>query len=132
MVTAFLGIYKNLLDGLGQKEWHKKCDTLSIGRTQDIKFCRTNHWHTKTINQPIVKLTKGLVLDTTMYGRKESEGRDYNEDTNFGKLKRIPYGSLQTFIKECQALSVGVSVEQIEKMPEAEDDEITTIKKPKG
>ncbi|GAA3747213.1 hypothetical protein GCM10022270_01230 [Terriglobus aquaticus] len=32
------------------------------------------------------------------YGRKESEGRDYNEDTNFGKLARIPYKKLQEFI----------------------------------
>lgn len=34
------------------------------------------------------------------YGRKESEGRDYNEDTNFGKLKRVPYKPLQEFLKK--------------------------------
>ena len=34
------------------------------------------------------------------YGRKESEGKDYNEDTNFGKLKRIPYEPLQRFLKK--------------------------------
>jgi hypothetical protein len=33
------------------------------------------------------------------YGRKESEGKDYNEDTNFGKLKRIPHEALQAFLK---------------------------------
>lgn len=40
------------------------------------------------------------LLDTAAYGRKESEGRDYNEDTNFGKLKRIPYEPLQRFLKK--------------------------------
>jgi hypothetical protein len=44
------------------------------------------------------KLRKGLQLDTTIYGRKESEGRDFNEDTNFGKLKRIPHAGLQAFL----------------------------------
>ena len=39
-------------------------------------------------------------LDYTMYGRKESEGKDFNEDTNFGKLKRIPYEPLQKFLTE--------------------------------
>src|ERR1700730_12199992 len=67
------------------------------------------------------KQAKGLALDTTVYGRKESEGRDFNEDTNFGKLKRIPYPPLQLFIKECQAASLGVSVAQVEKLPEAEE-----------
>jgi len=64
-------------------------------------------------------------LDTTTYGRKESEGRDFNEDTNFGKLKRIPHVSLQSFIKECQALSLGVSVEQVEKIPELPEEAST-------
>jgi hypothetical protein len=65
------------------------------------------------------KITSGAPLDMTVYGRKESEGRDFNEDTNFGKLKRIPYPPLQSFIKECQAKSVGVSVEEVGEMPEA-------------
>lgn len=47
-----------------------------------------------------VKQSHGLPLDTTVYGRKESEGRDFNEDTNFGKLKRIPYEPLQRFLKK--------------------------------
>lgn len=37
-------------------------------------------------------------LNTLYYGRKESEGHDYNEDTNFGKLKRIPLKSLHIFL----------------------------------
>lgn len=41
----------------------------------------------------------GLKLDKSRYGRKESEKMDYNEDTNFGKLKRIPYEPLQRFLK---------------------------------
>lgn len=44
------------------------------------------------------KLKRGEPLDTSSYGRKESEGRDFNEDTNFGKLKRIPYKPLQDFL----------------------------------
>lgn len=46
------------------------------------------------------KLTGGLPPDINAYGRKESEGRDYNEDTNFGKLKRIPYAPLQNFLRK--------------------------------
>lgn len=44
------------------------------------------------------KLDAGLPI-LPDYGRKESEGKDYNEDTNFGKLKRIPYQPLQAFLK---------------------------------
>jgi len=46
------------------------------------------------------KLAKGQSLDDTTYGRKESEGKDYNEDTNFGKLKRIPDPALKAFLKK--------------------------------
>jgi len=35
-----------------------------------------------------------------VYGRKESEGHDFNEDTNFGKLKRISLEELQRFLKK--------------------------------
>ena len=44
------------------------------------------------------KMKMGIPLDYSMYGRKESEGKDFNEDTNFGKLKRIPYEPLQQFL----------------------------------
>jgi len=54
----------------------------------------------RALNQP---------LDATSFGRKENEGKDYNEDTNFGKLARIPYPPLKSFITECQARSLGVS-----------------------
>lgn len=40
----------------------------------------------------------GQPLDEATYGRKESEGKDYNEDTNFGKLARIPYKPLKDFL----------------------------------
>jgi hypothetical protein len=66
----------------------------------------------------------GEELDTSSFGRKESEGRDYNEDTNFGKLKRIPYAPLQKFIKECQALSLGVSITDITSQPEMSSDDL--------
>lgn len=46
------------------------------------------------------KVAHGLTLDASTYGRKESESKDFNEDTNFGKLKRIPDSSLQTFLKK--------------------------------
>lgn len=46
------------------------------------------------------KLKKGQRLDTSGYGRKKSEGRDFNEDTNFGKLKRIPHPALQAFLRK--------------------------------
>jgi hypothetical protein len=45
-----------------------------------------------------MKLARGEQPDTEHYGRKQSEGYDYNEDTNFGKLKRIPYRPLQAFL----------------------------------
>lgn len=38
-------------------------------------------------------------IDHSSYGRKKNEGKDLNEDTNFGKLKRIPYKPLQKYIK---------------------------------
>ena len=46
------------------------------------------------------KLKRGDPLDDSSYGRKESEGKDFNEDTNFGKLKRVPYKPLQLFLRE--------------------------------
>lgn len=47
-----------------------------------------------------MKVKKGISLDRTQYGRKESEGKDFNEDTNFGKLKRIPHPALQAFLAQ--------------------------------
>jgi hypothetical protein len=46
------------------------------------------------------KVQEGALLNETVYGRKESEGHDFNEDTNFGKLKRIPYMPLQAFLRD--------------------------------
>ncbi len=53
-----------------------------------------------------------LAIDS--YGRKESEGKDYNEDTNFGKLKRIPHKDLQDFLRKCIGIGVGLSARQVE------------------
>ena len=44
------------------------------------------------------KIMNSRSIDYSSYGRKESEGKDLNEDTNFGKLKRIPYKPLQNYI----------------------------------
>jgi hypothetical protein len=51
----------------------------------------------------------GLELNEAGYGRKESEGYHFNEDTNFGKMKRIPYRPLQEFLKRagCQFAAKG-------------------------
>ena len=49
------------------------------------------------------KREKGIALNSKNYGRKESENYDYNEDTNFGKLKRIPYKPLQEYLKKIGA-----------------------------
>ena len=46
------------------------------------------------------KRKRGELLDESTYGRKESEGKDFNEDTNFGKLKRVPYRPLQLFLRQ--------------------------------
>ena len=46
-------------------------------------------------------------LDVASYGRKESEGKDFNEDTNFGKLQRIPHPTLQSFLQKYQGLISG-------------------------
>ncbi len=46
------------------------------------------------------KMAEGKELDNTSYGRKSQERKDYNEDTNFGKLNRIPYAPLTSFLKK--------------------------------
>lgn len=59
------------------------------------------HFETPTIlsNQGRQKLAANIDIDYSSYGRKENEGKDLNEDTNFGKLKRIPYPPLQYYLK---------------------------------
>ena len=48
------------------------------------------------------KRKRGEPLDKSSYGRKKSEGKDFNEDTNFGKLKRVPYRPLQLFLNKAR------------------------------
>ena len=59
------------------------------------------HFETPTIlsNKGSRKLSAGQPIDYSAYGRKENERHDLNEDTNFGKLKRIPYPPLKNYIK---------------------------------
>jgi hypothetical protein len=45
----------------------------------------------------------GELVDAESYGRKASEGKHYNEDTNFGKMKRIPYKPLHIFLRDVGA-----------------------------
>lgn len=72
------------------------------------------------------KKKKGLALDTNSYGRKESEGKDFNEDTNFGKLKRIPDLKLQTFLAKYRLptqqnqISFDTAVDELLKLDEQE------------
>jgi len=56
------------------------------------------------------KMKLGQPVDDSLYGRKESEGKDFNEDTNFGKLKRIPYKPLQLFLKKHGASYTGAGI----------------------
>lgn len=49
-------------------------------------------------NQGKRKQQQNQPVDYSSYGRKEDEGKDLNEDTNFGKLKRIPYEPLHQYI----------------------------------
>jgi hypothetical protein len=51
----------------------------------------------------LAKSEAGVALNDGVYGRKESEGHDYNEDTNFGKLMRIPYEPLHRFLRRIGA-----------------------------
>lgn len=44
------------------------------------------------------KVKRRQEIDYSSYGRKEGEGKDLNEDTNFGKHKRIPYKPLKKYI----------------------------------
>ncbi len=56
------------------------------------------------------KMRAGLPLDPTSYGRKESEGKDYNEDTNFGKLQRIPQAALSAFLRKAKQAALSAPV----------------------
>lgn len=49
------------------------------------------------------KVAAGEAVDASGYGRKESEGYDFNEDTNFGKLMRIPHEPLHLFLRRVGA-----------------------------
>lgn len=70
------------------------------------------HYETPTIMSKAGRLAHraGEQLDVERYGRKESERRHFNEDTNFGKLKRIPYRPLQEFLRDsgCKFAATGV------------------------
>lgn len=72
-------------------------------------------------------------LNKTSYGRKESEGKDYNEDTNFGKLKRIPHPSLQEFLKKHKFKSVEEDASlstAVEKMRKVDEEDLQREDRP--
>lgn len=71
------------------------------------------------------KLKEGSKLNQRVYGRKESEGKDFNEDTNFGKLKRIPHEPLQAFLLKyrlgmAETPDLKETLEQLEQVDERE------------
>ena len=71
------------------------------------------------------KHRKGVKLNRSAYGRKESEGKDFNEDTNFGKLKRIPHRGLQAFLRKyrldaAEEASLDQAVEELHNVDEQE------------
>ncbi len=63
------------------------------------------------------KLKNNQPIEKSSYGRKESEGKDFNEDTNFGKLKRIPYEPLQEFLRKHRAINDEEPEEEGEESP---------------
>ncbi|WP_074350037.1 hypothetical protein [Proteiniborus sp. DW1] len=77
-----------------------KCILARDRRMYDCNGGWFGQFETPTIlsNQGKRKIKDKQKIDYSSYGRKESEGKDLNEDTNFGKLKRIPYRPLQTYI----------------------------------
>ena len=72
------------------------------------------------------KIKKRQPLDASSYGRKESEGKDYNEDTNFGKLKRIPHAGLQAFLRKYRLPGDDVESldDAVEEMAEIDEQEL--------
>jgi hypothetical protein len=75
-------------------------------RARDERLLKNGRWF-GNYDTPVVLSKKGLAkklrgepLDDSTYGRKEDENKDYNEDTNFGKLARIPYKPLQDFLRK--------------------------------
>lgn len=75
------------------------------------------------------KVKKRIALDTSLYGRKESEGKDFNEDTNFGKMRRIPHPQLQAFLAKYrldaggEEPSVAEAIEPVKKTLDKLEDE---------
>lgn len=86
-------------------------------RARDMRMAESGgrwfgHFETPTILSKAGKRTNKLnePLNTDQYGRKESEGWHFNEDINFGKMKRIPYRQLQEFLRDsgCKFAAKGV------------------------
>lgn len=77
------------------------------------------------------RTARGEPVNDTFYGRKESEGHDFNEDTNFGKLKRVPLEDLQRFLRKHGATYARKgtyptpwAIEGVPNGTEQEDDEV--------
>jgi hypothetical protein len=81
MIESIRARDARLIEGGGQ--WFGDYDTPAVLSKQGLK-----------------KLARGESVDRSIYGRKQSEGKDLNEDTNFGKLSRIPYQPLRDFLRK--------------------------------
>lgn len=79
-------------------------------RARDFRLVESGGRWFGDYETPAILSKKGLAMtkagepvDETTYGRKESEGYDFNEDTNFGKLMRIPHAPLHEFLRQIGA-----------------------------
>lgn len=72
------------------------------------------------------KRAAGKPLNESEYGRKKSEGKDYNADTNFGKLARIPHPELLRFLEKwCGSFEEGTDTpDEVSESPASLADEI--------
>jgi hypothetical protein len=81
MISCIQARDARLLAGGGQ--WFGNYDTPAVLSKQGLR-----------------KRIRGELIDRSTYGRKEAEKKDLNEDTNFGKLSRIPYPPLRDFLRK--------------------------------
>ena len=72
-------------------------DKLSIVDASKLYFVVQDYFRDTVLRNE--SAVNNLILFFASYFDAPYEGKDLNEDTNFGKLKRIPYRPLQNYIK---------------------------------
>ena len=68
-------------------------------RARDARLLKAGRW----LNDKIPQVVKTTSQEKFRRGEPLTDG-DYEKDTNFGKLKRIPYPPLQTFMRKHGAI----------------------------